>query len=153
LKKLVGLALALAPFVTGCAYAVTPFEPGGDAGPRTSDAGAPDAKKPTPDAATTTPPPPPPPPPQDAGVQCQLSLTTGSPACDQCIGQSCCAQENACGASSDCTAFLRCGNDCFADAGDPTSCLNGCAGSFPQGAQMFDALTACMQGSCGNACQ
>jgi len=152
LQKLVACVLVAFPLATGCAYAVTPFEPG-DAGPRVSDAGAPDAKKPTPDASPTTPPPQPPPPPQDAGVQCQLSLTTGSPQCDQCIGQSCCAEENACGASSDCGAFLRCGNACFADAGDPQACLNGCASSFPQGAQLFDALSTCMEGSCSNACQ
>jgi hypothetical protein len=93
--------------------------------------------------------------PPDSSItqQCALSIGTGMPQCDTCLGQSCCAQDNACGNSPDCNSFLRCGNDCFSADGGPTqACFDACTTQYPTGSALIDALDACMSSSCATEC-
>lgn len=145
----------------GCAYGVQSFDDGTgvkpkpdagatkDAGKATApDAGGHDAGTVSPEDSGTVDPP-------DTGPLCSLSLQTGLQACDDCLGASCCTEDNVCGQSQDCGAFLSCINACLPlDGGAPDqSCVDGCSNDYPQGAQEFDQLSSCMQSLCSTECQ
>ncbi len=145
----------------GCAYGVQSFDDGGphakaqDAGATkdaghlvTSDAGTTqDSGHVADDSGVFDPP--------DTGPLCSLSLPTGLQACDDCLGTSCCNEDNGCGQNQDCTAFLTCLDACFPlDGGAPDqTCADACSTDYPQGMQEFDQLSTCMQSFCNNECQ
>jgi hypothetical protein len=84
----------------------------------------------------------------DGGMTC--GLTTGTPACDQCLTTNCCSQEQACVNSTDCMALLMCLNNCA--MGD-TTCQNTCSSQHQAGVAPYNALGMCYQNSCvGHGC-
>lgn len=85
--------------------------------------------------------------------QCALGLSTGIAQCDTCLGAHCCAADNDCVNSRDCTSYIQCGNDCFAADGGPTqACFDACATQYPSGSALMNALTNCMSASCNTEC-
>jgi len=105
--------------------------------------------------------------PIDAGsvsppAQCSLSLPTGMPACDTCLGQGCCEEDNACGNDAQCMSVVECmsgcepgeGGDAAVDASaDSTACLDACAQRFPAGASVLNALDGCLASTCATPCE
>jgi hypothetical protein len=89
-------------------------------------------------------------------MTCSLSFPTQMPACDTCIGRSCCAEDNACGGDQACLAVVGCMDQCASspDAGaNPTACFDACAQQDPAGASVLAALEQCLEGQCQVECQ
>ena len=84
-----------------------------------------------------------------SGSTCSLGITFSQPACNQCVSQSCCNEDNACAEDSDCRAVTACVKSC--SAGD-TSCKNDCAQSHPSGTRHLTALASCVTAGCKSAC-
>ncbi len=85
--------------------------------------------------------------------QCALPIRTGMAVCDTCLGTRCCTEDEACGNSRDCSAYLQCGNDCFsADGGATQACFDACTVQYPAGSALMDALGQCMSTSCTAEC-
>lgn len=139
---------------TGCAFGVTPEQELAhdsgithlDAGTK-KDANAPidaavhDSSQVLPDVEQT---------------QCSsLPLQTGIPACDTCLGASCCNEDQTCGNDQECMAFDECLYECIPTDGgtqDP-NCETDCATTYPNGFNELDALDTCLAQSCSTECQ
>ena len=89
------------------------------------------------------------------------TVTFGSMACDQCLGDHCCSESTACftGSENECESAVSCFRDCIAgnaDAGvapgDSTSCESACAGLDAM-ASAFDAWVTCATNQCASMCQ
>jgi hypothetical protein len=118
-----------------------------------ADAGAKDAAKPQQDAQAQ----------EDVQIDppdvitttcSSLPLGTGMPACDSCIGASCCTEDQTCGNDQDCMAFISCMNGCFnqVDGGLDQNCEMSCESSYPNGVNELSNLDSCMQNSCAVDC-
>jgi hypothetical protein len=90
--------------------------------------------------------------PETGPPQCNLSLTTGDPQCDNCIGAQCCATENACTGDADCRGLIACYNVCAQDPNTMQTCMSTCDTQYPRGYALLDALGACMGSSCSVEC-
>jgi len=143
--------------LAGCAYGSLegadhshPF--GQDAG--TKDAAPHDSGKPAPEEASVV---------EDASIDppdvttstCTLTLPTGMPSCDSCLGANCCSEDVTCGNDQDCIAFIDCVNACFpSDGGAPDqTCVDACSTQYPNGSTELGDLEQCMQTSCSTDCQ
>jgi hypothetical protein len=86
------------------------------------------------------------------GVSCtQIDLGDGANgACTQCGHANCCGELEACFGDADCTAFNQClvDNNCQDQA-----CAQQCAQANQAGAQLFNTVGQCIQGSCAAECQ
>lgn len=80
---------------------------------------------------------------------CTLGLSFSQPACNQCVSQSCCVDDNACARDADCQVLMACVKSC---ASGDTSCENQCARSHPGGSRLLTALADCVTASCKSAC-
>jgi len=83
-----------------------------------------------------------------------LPLATGLPACDTCLGTSCCSEDQACGNDPDCMSYINCENNCIPlDGGVPDpQCESTCASTYPTGSNELSNLDTCMSTSCRNEC-
>ncbi len=102
----------------------------------------------------------------DTGAACKLDQPlTAKAACDTCAEKSCCGEANACSDDKDCGAFVVCAAACLNDAGVPLDggassvdagstqgCLAACQNAHRIGAQLYQALGRCIQGSCKSDC-
>lgn len=153
-KAYVYFAAILLP-VSGCAYgkiASEQDEPH-DSGILHADGGVKDAKAPAKDAQSV----------EDVqevpdvtvSTQCDpLPLGTGLPACDTCLGSSCCAEDQTCGSDQDCMGFVSCVDNCVPSDGGPPDqqCYADCQTTYPNGESELNALDSCMQNSCTTEC-
>ena len=145
--------------LAGCAYGSLegadhshPF--GKDAGSTTKDAALHDSAPPPPQEASVV---------DDASIDppdvttstCTLTLPTGLPACDTCLGANCCSEDVTCGNDQECAAAIDCINQCFpTDGGSPDqTCLDACSTQYPNGYTELANLEQCMQTSCTTDCQ
>jgi hypothetical protein len=97
--------------------------------------------------------------PDAALPQCALSLPSGQPACDICIAQSCCAEDNACGQDQNCFAVIACVDQCLMPDGgvdaappDPNACMTQCSQQSLSGAAELNALDSCIAVQCPGSC-
>ena len=82
--------------------------------------------------------------------ECALRSTYGTPACDECLVQQCCAEVAACSADAACGLALQCASRCIGSP-DPTECLFACfeGGNPPEA---FSSLDDCSFASCESTC-
>jgi hypothetical protein len=144
---------------TGDAAAQPETSTSPESGATTDATGTPDTGV-TPDSATP-----------DAGAMADASdggacpvlqsVTFGSAACDQCLGDHCCSESTTCftGSENECESAVSCFLDCIVgkpDAGiapgDSTSCKSSCAGLDAM-ASAFDAWVSCTANNCASTCQ
>src|SRR6185295_10763286 len=84
----------------------------------------------------------------DGGTACG-SLGFPSPACDACVGRSCCAEALACSNNADCLALVQCIFVC--QANDPV-CVTDCQNQHPNATFDYRNLAQCTNTSCGGLC-
>lgn len=82
-------------------------------------------------------------------------ITSGVPACDDCVAASCYAQCEACAMNSECLNLLGCLNDCY---NYPyTGCEDDCSYFYPDGIADLTAFigstSGCVTSSCATECQ
>lgn len=87
----------------------------------------------------------------ECGVgQARCGNITPEPAtCATCLRDMCCDEASACGASDECLAFVyQCldQNRCA----PPDACSRACRARYPAGAEVFDAMDACLRSRCRN---
>ena len=81
---------------------------------------------------------------------------TGTPTCDQCLEQNCCAQVSACEADADCPATDLCLASCGQPGANPQlvqQCEARCFAQHPTGAPKLDAIFQCAGQRCPSQCQ
>jgi hypothetical protein len=102
------------------------------------------------------------------GGGCTVGVTTGVPACDTCVGNSCCSQLTACSTPDDagaddagitaCLMLVGCIQDCIqgsdaAPPGDAADCVGECSPSYSQTErEQALQLLSCVGGSCSTQC-
>jgi hypothetical protein len=81
----------------------------------------------------------------DSGVGVGACATTAADSqCTQCGGASCCAQDQACSADTDCVNLLSCEQGC----GGTSACISGCQQQSPNGVTLLANLTTCLDADC-----
>jgi hypothetical protein len=85
----------------------------------------------------------------ECGLACG-GLVNGANACDECVRQSCCAENAACGADEACVDVDFCSHRCL-PAGSIT-CTNLCTTEYQAGADEYAARSACIAANCAEAC-
>jgi hypothetical protein len=87
------------------------------------------------------------------GGNCAGLMPTGTPACDTCLGASCCGESTACDNNQDCKDFNACLSDCDvnnpADAG---TCVNQCVADHPTGNAVYANVIRCAGDHCAQPC-
>jgi hypothetical protein len=80
------------------------------------------------------------------------ALTTGNPACDDCMNASCASECDGCAANAACSAFVACALSCT--TGD-AACMQGCVEQHADGVEAGLPLVGpagCLRESCNSAC-
>jgi hypothetical protein len=85
----------------------------------------------------------------ECGTVCG-GLVNGANACDECVQQSCCAENTACGAHEACVDVDFCSHRCL-PAGSIT-CSNLCATQYSDGSDEYATRNACIAANCADAC-
>jgi len=89
----------------------------------------------------------------DMGSACKLGFDYGTPMCDTCMTQMCCAEDNACANDPNCVALLNCISACGPPPPDGgTSCLDGCANQYASAMPEYTAVGNCFAGQCRAQC-
>lgn len=83
--------------------------------------------------------------PGDQGEWLSCNPKAGADECDQCVGDSCCAEIEACGA--DCQALFSCIDSCTNDF-----CFEACAKAHPRSVSALGALSECLEAECAVEC-
>ncbi len=82
-----------------------------------------------------------------------IPMSTGAPACDNCVAASCCTEDEACGGDVSCASFISCLSQCTPNGGTPDpQCESSCTSSYPAGANELVALGSCIQAQCSTDC-
>jgi len=82
-----------------------------------------------------------------------VSVCGGGNACDACVNEAigvrgaCEASMEACASRGACQGILICIEDCADDA-----CANACLAEDAEGAALYEAVVACIDAECANAC-
>jgi hypothetical protein len=88
--------------------------------------------------------------PEDSGSTAGGCSLSGGGACQVCEQTNCCAADVACTGNSECLAY----GDCLEACGDDdNSCLDTCAETNSGGVADYNAISACITGTCASACQ
>ena len=77
----------------------------------------------------------------------ECGLTTGSPACDQCMSTKCLTECVDALSHPEFVDWLMCAQNCYDDA-----CINGCSAQYPTGAALVYELMGCLDGQCYAEC-
>jgi hypothetical protein len=84
----------------------------------------------------------------EGGTSCG-AFVFSNPACDACVGRSCCTEEGVCSNNADCLALIQCTSVCLNN--DPV-CIADCQTQHPNGSADYKVLAQCIQTSCGGQC-